>query len=185
MNFFFLYIIILITFIFIKPSISTPITTSAKYAIVMDFETDNILLDKSANSKIYPASMSKLMTLYILFEEISKGSINMDSEFFVSEKAWRKGGSKMFVEAGSNVKVEELLKGIIVQSGNDACIVVAEGISGSEEAFAELMNKRARELGLQDSNFMNSTGWPHNNHYMTPYDLAVLSKKLFRTFHPF
>ena len=125
------------------------------------------------------------MTLYILFEEISKGSINMESEFLVSEKAWKKGGSKMFVEIGSYVKVKDLLKGIIVQSGNDACIVVAEGISGSEDAFADLMNTKAKELGLLNSNFKNSTGWPDDEHYMTSYDLALLSKKIIHDFPSF
>ena len=164
---------------------SAPISTSAKFAIIMDFDTENILLDKSAKSRIYPASMSKLMTLYILFEEISNGGITLDSEFLVSEKAWKKGGSKMFVEANNYVKIKDLLKGIIVQSGNDACIVVAEGISGSEQAFAELMNLKAKELGLLDSNFKNSTGWPDKEHYMTPYDLAILSKKIISDFPSF
>ncbi len=164
---------------------TAPIATTAKYAVIMDFDTENILLDKSANIRIYPASMSKLMTLYILFEQISEGSISLDSEFLVSQKAWKKGGSKMFVEVGSYVKIKDLLKGIIVQSGNDACIVVAEGISGSEQAFADLMNSKAKELGLQNSNFKNSTGWPDKDHYMTPYDLALLSKKIINNFPSF
>lgn len=162
--------------------IASPISTSAKFAIIMDFDTENILLNKDAKAKIYPASMSKLMTVYILFEEISKGNISMESEFLVSEKAWKKGGSKMFVEVGSYVKVKDLLKGIIVQSGNDACIVVAEGISGSEEAFVDLMNIKSKKLGLLNSSFKNSTGWPDTNHYMTPYDLALLSKKIISDF---
>ena len=169
----------------IKLVSSAPITTTAKYAIIIDYETENILLDKSASSRIYPASMSKLMTLYILFDEITQGNLNLDNEFVVSKKAWKKGGSKMFVEAGSNVKIKDLLKGIIVQSGNDACIVVAEGISGSEEAFADLMNLKAKEIGLLNSNFMNSTGWPDDNHYMTPYDLALLSKRIIEDFPTF
>ncbi len=164
---------------------ATPITTSAKYAIVMDYDTKNILYNKAAESRIYPASMSKLMTLYILFEEITQGKINLDTQFYVSKKAWKKGGSKMFVEVGTKVKVEDLLKGIIVQSGNDACIVVAEGISGSEEAFAELMNLKAKEIGLINSNFMNATGWPDDNHYMTPYDLALLSSLIIDEFPSF
>jgi len=125
------------------------------------------------------------MTLYVLFEEISLGNISMDTEFLVSEKAWRKGGSKMFVEIDSYVKVKDLLKGIIVQSGNDACIVIAEGISGSEDAFADLMNNKAKRLGLLNSNFKNSTGWPDDEHYMTPYDLALLSKKIINDFPEF
>ena len=183
MNFFIGLLIVL--FISIKPIISASISTSAKFAVIMDFDTENILLDKAANSKIYPASMSKLMTLYILFEEISEGNIDLESEFLVSEKAWRKGGSKMFVEIDSYVKVEDLLRGIIVQSGNDACIVIAEGISGSEDAFVDLMNIKAKKLGLLNSNFKNSTGWPDKDHYMTPYDLALLSKKIINDFPTF
>ena len=183
MKFFFKLFILL--FIYINSIASAPISTSAKYAVIMDFDTENILLDKNANSRIYPASMSKLMTLYILFEEISEGSISMESEFLVSEKAWKKGGSKMFVEIGSYVKVKDLLKGIIVQSGNDACIVIAEGIAGSEDAFVEIMNAKSKTLGLLNSNFKNSTGWPDDDHYMTPYDLALLSKKIIQDFPSF
>tara|TARA_A100001011_G_scaffold388784_1_gene469094 strand:- start:1455 stop:2627 length:1173 start_codon:yes stop_codon:yes gene_type:complete len=181
----FLLKIFLLIVALINVLVAAPISTSAKYAIIMDFDTENILLDKSAKSRIYPASMSKLMTLYILFEQISEGAISFDSEFLVSKKAWKKGGSKMFVEVGSYVKVIDLLKGIIIQSGNDACIVVAEGISGNEQAFADLMNVKAKELGLLNSNFKNSTGWPDKDHYMTPYDLALLSKKIIDTFPSF
>ena len=177
-------LLILLT-IYVKTISSAPISTSAKFAIIMDFDTENILLDKEANSRIYPASMSKLMTLYILFEELSEGSISMESEFLVSKKAWKKGGSKMFVEVGSSVKIKDLLRGIIVQSGNDACIVIAEGISGSEEAFVDLMNIKAKKLGLLNSNFKNSTGWPDDEHYMTSYDLALLSKKIITDFPTF
>ena len=125
------------------------------------------------------------MTLYILFEAISDGTVKLDETFFVSKKAWKKGGSKMFLEPESQVKVEELLKGIIVQSGNDACIVVAESLSGNEDSFAELMNKKAAQLGLKNSNFTNSTGWPDENHYMTSYDIAMLSKKIISDFPEF
>jgi len=177
-------LLILLT-IYVKTISSAPISTSAKFAIIMDFDTENILLDKEANSRINPASMSKLMTLYILFEELSEGSISMESEFLVSKKAWKKGGSKMFVEVGSSVKIKDLLRGIIVQSGNDACIVIAEGISGSEEAFVDLMNIKAKKLGLLNSNFKNSTGWPDDEHYMTSYDLALLSKKIITDFPTF
>ena len=164
---------------------SAPISTKAKYAIVIDYDTEAILFEKDAYEKIYPASMSKLMTLYVLFDELSKGTLDLDTEFFVSKKAWKKGGSKMFVEPESKIKVKELLKGITVQSGNDACIVVAEGISGDEEAFSNLMNEKAIEIGLKGSNFTNSTGWPDENHYMTPYDVAILSKKIIEDFPNF
>ncbi len=162
-----------------------PASTSAKYALIIDYDTGSILFEKDADKKVFPASMSKLMTLYILFEAISAGTVKLDETFFVSKKAWKKGGSKMFLEPESQVKVEELLKGIIVQSGNDACIVVAEALSGNEESFAELMNLKATQLGLKNSNFTNSTGWPDKDHYMTPYDLAILSKKIISDFPEF
>ena len=160
-------------------------SSKANFASVIDFETGAILYEKNSNSKIYPASMSKLMTLYILFEEIQNGSFSLDSKLDVSEKAWRKGGSKMFLEPGERVAVKDILKGIIIQSGNDACIVVAENISGTEESFADLMNQRAAELGLKNSNFTNSTGWPDENHYMTASDLAILSSKIIKNFPEF
>ena len=179
------FLLVFLTLLLCKVVLTVPISTKAKYAVVMDYDTGNILFNKSANQKIFPASMSKLMTIYILFESLSEGKINLDSEFHVSKKAWKKGGSKMFVEADSKVKVKDLIKGIIVQSGNDACIVVAEGISGNEATFAELMNAKAREIGLINSNFTNATGWPDENHYMTPLDLAILSKKLIQNFPNF
>ena len=143
------------------------------------------MYSKNTTSKIYPASMSKLMTLYILFEEIQNGSLSLDTNLNVSKKAWKKGGSKMFLEPGKKVTVRDILKGIIVQSGNDACIVVAENISGDEDSFADLMNEKAQELNLQFSNFTNSTGWPDDNHYMTVSDLAILSAKVIKDFPEF
>ncbi len=178
-------LIIIFLVLFNKLIYSATISTKAKYAVVMDYNTGDILYSKKSNQKIYPASMSKLMTLYILFEELSEGSIDLESEFYVSKKAWKKGGSKMFLEVGSKVKVNDLLKGIIVQSGNDACIVIAEGISGDEDTFAELMNLKAKEIGLENSNFVNSTGWPDDNHYMTSLDLAILSKRIIKDFPEF
>ena len=122
------------------------------------------------------------MTLYILFDKVKKGKYSLEDKFLVSEKAWKKGGSKMFVEVGKQVKIEDLIRGIIVQSGNDACIVVAEAISGSEEIFADEMNYYGKKMGLQGSNFMNSTGWPDEEHYMTARDLAILTAHLIRDF---
>ena len=122
-----------------------------------------------------PASMSKLMTVYMTFEALKDGRLALDTELPVSREAWQKGGSKMFVEVDTMVPVIDLLRGVIVQSGNDASIVLAEGIGGTESGFASLMNHRARELGLQDSHFTNSTGWPDPNHVMSPRDLALLT----------
>lgn len=156
--------------------------TPARNAYVVDLATDTVLLSKAADTPMPPASMSKLMTVYMVFDRLKKGSLNLDDTFLVSEKAWRKGGSKMFVKVGDRIKVSDLLRGIIVQSGNDACIVVAEGLGGTEEAFAEMMTRRAKEIGLTNSRFANATGWPHPQHYMSARDLAVLSARLVTEF---
>jgi len=129
--------------------------------------------------------MSKLMTLYIVFEKLIEGSLSLDTQFRVSEKAWRMGGSKMFVELNSRVSVDDLLRGIIVQSGNDACIVLAEGIAGSELQFVELMNFKKDQLGLSGSHYMNVTGWPHPEHFTTARDLAQLAHAIIRSFPKF
>ena len=156
--------------------------TPARNAYVVDLATDTVLLNKAANSPMPPASMSKLMTVYMVFDRLKKGSLNLDDTFLVSEKAWRKGGSKMFVKVGERIKISDLLRGIIIQSGNDACIVIAEGLAGSEDAFAEMMTRKAKEIGLKNSRFANATGWPHPEHYMSARDLAVLSEKLVTEF---
>ena len=178
----------------LKQSLSnTTINTSAKYAILMDYDTGRILLNKNSNVTMAPASMSKLMTIYIAFEAIKQDRISLDTILVVSEKAWRKkdkkngkelspSGSSMFLEPLTKVTVEDLLRGIIVQSGNDACIVIAEALNGSEEAFSDSMNEKAKELGLQNSYFTNSTGWPDKKHLMSSLDLALLSKKLYQDF---
>ncbi|MDH5188100.1 MAG: D-alanyl-D-alanine carboxypeptidase [Rhodospirillaceae bacterium] len=155
--------------------------TPASRVYLVDAKTGAVLLDKNGAEPMPPASMSKLMTLHMLFERLQDGRLSLDDKFYVSENAWRKGGAKtggstMFLEPGMRVRVEDLIRGIIVQSGNDACIVVAEAISGSEEAFAEEMTIRARELGMNDSTFKNSTGWPDPEHMMSPRDLARLAK---------
>ena len=156
--------------------------TSATHAILVDYETGTVLFEKNADALMAPASMSKIMTVYMVFESLRDGRLSLDDTLPVSEKAWRMGGSKMFVEVGNSVRVEDLLRGIIVQSGNDACIVVAEALAGSEEAFAEEMTVRGRELGLIDTVFRNSTGWPHPEHLTTPRDLARLATDLIREF---
>jgi serine-type D-Ala-D-Ala carboxypeptidase (penicillin-binding protein 5/6) len=156
--------------------------TAAKQAILMEMETGSVLLAKDADTPMPPASMSKLMTLYLLFERLKSGSLSLDDTFLVSEKAWRKTGSKMFVKVGTQVRIEDLIRGIIVQSGNDACIVVAEGIAGTEDAFAELMTRRGKEIGLTGSNFVNSTGWPDDGQIMTARDIAVLSMRMISDF---
>ncbi len=163
------------------------IDTSAREAFLMDMTTGEALLDKNADTPMPPASMSKLMTMYLLFERIKQGALSLDDEFLVSENAWRKGGaesgsSTMFLKPNQRVKVEDLIRGIIVQSGNDACIVVAEALAGTEDAFAEQMTEKARELGMARSVFRNATGWPHPEHLMTPRDLAILARRLISDF---
>ena len=160
----------------------TPVETAGSYAIIMDYRTGEILYEKNARTPTAPASMSKLMTAAIVFERLKEGSLQLTDMFDVSEKAWRMGGSKMWVRVDTQISVENLLRGIIVQSGNDACIVVAENIAGSEEAFAELMNAKAREWDMLDSTFANATGWPHENQKMSMRDLALLTRKIIRDF---
>jgi len=153
-------------------------TTSAKTALVIDNITGEVLLSKDIHRPIPPASMSKLMTLWMVFESLDEGKLEMHDTFRVSRKAWKKGGSKMFLREGESVKIEDLIKGVIIQSGNDACIVLAEGLAGTEENFAELMTIRAKEIGLTNSNFKNSTGWPDPNHMMSSKDLVTLATKI-------
>lgn len=161
--------------------------TSAHNAILMDYDTGEYLYEKNIKESVPPASMSKLMTVYILMSKIKDGSIKLDDTFSVSENAWRKGGaatggSTMFLSIGDNVSVENLIKGIVIQSGNDACIVVAENIAGSEEDFAIMMNKTAKKLGLENSSFANSTGLPHPDQKMSMEDLAILSRHIIKEF---
>ena len=161
--------------------------TAAKNAILVDYDTGSYIYTKNHDKKMAPASLSKLMTLYIVFDKIKNGSLSLDDTFTVSENAWRKGGaasgsSTMFLKIGEKVKIEDLLKGIIIQSGNDACITVAENIAGSEEDFAELMNETAEKIGLKNSSFANSTGWPHPDQQMSAEDLAKLSYLLIKDY---
>lgn len=158
--------------------------TPARTAILVDYDTGEALYEKDADKRIPPASMTKLMTAAVVFEKLKSGEITMDTKFPVSQTAWKTGGSKMFVELGSQIRVEDLLRGMIIQSGNDACIVLAEGISGSEQAFVALMNAKARELGMSNSLFQNTTGLPVEDengkptgtHYMSARDLTIVTR---------
>ncbi len=163
------------------------IETQARNLILVDYETGQTLYQKEAQKMVPPASMSKLMTIYMVFDKIKNGTLSLDDTFTVSENAWRKGGaasgsSTMFLKIGEKVRVGDLLQGIIIQSGNDACITVAENISGSEEDFAAAMNQKARELGLNHSHFANATGWPHPDHRMSVEDLSKLARILINEF---
>jgi len=156
--------------------------TQAKHAFVIEVETGTVLLDKSADERMPPASMSKIMTAYVVFDMLKQGRAKLEDELPVSERAWRLQGSKMFVPIGGRIKIDDLLKGVIIQSGNDACLVLAEGLAGSEEAFVELMNQKAKEIGLKDSHFANVDGLPSPDHWMTAHDLATLSIRTIKDF---
>jgi len=159
--------------------------TRASHAAILDFETGEILYSKDGDTPMPPASMSKLMTAFMAFEAIEAGTLSLDDDLPVSEEAWRRGGaasgsSTMFLEPNTRARVDDLLRGVIVQSGNDACIVLAEGISGSEDAFAQAMTERAHELGLTSANFTNATGWPDPDHMISAEDLARLAAIIIR-----
>ncbi|QUJ77318.1 D-alanyl-D-alanine carboxypeptidase [Sulfitobacter albidus] len=156
--------------------------TRATSAYVMDFNTGTVLLAKEADTPLPPASMSKLMTLYMAFEAIDAGILNLDQELPVSAAAQAYGGSTMFLQAGERVRVEDLLRGIIVLSGNDACVVLAEALAGTEAKFARRMTMRAQQLGMTNSTFTNSNGWPKAGHRMSMRDLGLLSARLIRDF---
>ena len=165
------------------PVSAQAIETKASYALLLDAETGVALFEKNADARMSPASMSKLMTVLMAFEALESGAVTGEEAFFVSDDAWRRGGassggSTMFLKARSRVSVLDLLRGVIIQSGNDACIALAEGLAGSEPAFAELMTERAQELGMTRSNFVNSTGLPDPEHKTTARDLATLAREL-------
>ena len=164
--------------------------TKARNAILMDYETGAYLFTKNHQEMIAPASMSKLMTVYVLLSKLKDGEISLDDKFTVSENAWRKGGaasggSTMFLKIGQEVRVEDLLKGILIQSGNDACIVVAENLAGSEAEFAAMMNETAEKIGLHNAHFENATGLPHPEHKISVEDLALLARRIISEFPEF
>jgi D-alanyl-D-alanine carboxypeptidase (penicillin-binding protein 5/6) len=167
------------------PSIVGGIDTQAKHALVLEADTGAVLLDKLSEERIPPASMSKVMTAYLVFDYLKQGRAKLEDELPVSEKAWRTQGSKMFVQIGSRVKIDDLLRGMIVQSGNDACIVLAEGLAGSTSAFVDQMNDEAKKIGLNNSHFANVDGLPDPDHYMTARDLATLGMRTIKDFPEF
>ncbi len=161
---------------------SYSIDTKASQAIVIDFDTKEVLFQKNSDSKIIPASMTKIMTIYAAFDRLKNTDFSIDNKCRVSAKAYKMGGSRTFLEIDDLVSVDDLLKGIIVQSGNDASIALAECLAGTEEDFAKLMNVYAKRLGMKNTNFVNSSGWPENDHYSTVYDLGLLSNALIKEF---
>lgn len=150
----------------------------ARSFVLVDFNSNKILAEKNSDLKLAPASLTKIMTAFVVFREINQGNLNLEESARISEKAWRTPGSRMFVEVNKRVTVSDLLHGMLVQSGNDASVALAEHIAGDESTFAEMMNQHALKLGMKNSNFVNSTGLPHENHYTTAADLAILSRAL-------
>ena len=185
-NRFFILFNVFLCFVIIKsnPSFSNilDITTPAKQVIIYDHEANEVLFEKNSDDLMKPASMAKVMTAYIVFDRIKDNSLNMLDTFLVSDKAWRMGGSRSFLELNSNVSIKDLLLGLIVQSGNDAAVVLAEGISGDEEAFAREMNSYAKIMGMTNTYFTNSTGWPHPDLQTSSRDLIILTKKIIEDF---
>lgn len=163
--------------------VPAPPTVNAKSYLVQDFKSGRIIVSENIDERLEPASLTKMMTVYIVSRELAAGHIHMNDKVLVSEKAWRMGGSRMFIEVNKKVSVEDLLKGVIISSGNDASVALAEYISGSEEVFASEMNLQAKELGMMNTHFINSTGWPDENHYTTARDMAILAEALIRD-HP-
>ncbi len=153
-----------------------PPQLGARGYLLIDHDSHMVLAESEADTRLEPASLTKIMTAYVVFRELAKGKLSLDDQVLISEKAWRTGGSKMFVEVGKQVKLEDLLKGMIIQSGNDASVALAEHIAGTEETFAELMNRHAARLGMTSTHFMNATGLPHPDHYTTPRDIAKVTE---------
>ena len=162
--------------------VPAPPKIGAKAYLLMDYHSGRLLAEHDIDKRIEPASMTKLMTTYVVLYEVKNGAIKLDDKVRISEKAWRMKGSRMFVNVNSKVPVKELMMGMIVQSGNDATVALAEHTAGSEDAFVTLMNKHAINLGMDNTHFTNSTGWPHKEHYTTVRDLSILSQALIRDF---
>ncbi|MDA0339425.1 MAG: D-alanyl-D-alanine carboxypeptidase, partial [Proteobacteria bacterium] len=165
--------------------VEPPFKVEAKQAILIDLDTNTVLYEKNPDEEMSPSSMTKLMTGYLVFDALKRGDIKLDDMMPVSSRAWKMGGSQMFLEVGERVPVEQLIKGVIIVSGNDACVALAEGIAGSEEYFAELMTERAKELGMKNSQFLNSHGLHEDGHYSTARDLAILGQNIVEKFPEF
>ena len=163
----------------VKP---TPPTIKARAYILQDYDSGSVLVEVNADERLEPASLTKMMTVYVALAQLADGKFQIDDPVLISKKAWKMGGSKMFIEVGKQVPVEDLLKGIIIQSGNDASVALAEFVAGDESAFADLMNQYARQLGMTNTNFVNATGLPQPEHYTTARDMAILAAALIRDF---
>jgi len=185
LNMFFLMTLLLL---WLGESLAAPILVpsppkiKAEGFLLIDFNSGRVLAEKNADTRMEPASLTKMLSSYVVAYELREGNIKFEDMVTISKKAWKMPGSRMFAEVGKKIEVQELLKGVIIQSGNDATVALAEFVAGSEEAFASLMNQHAQELGMISSNFVNSTGLPHKDHYTTPRDMATIAKALIRDF---
>ena len=174
--------------LFIFTPLNAAFDIKAPTVILQDFLSGKILFEKDADKSIYPASMTKIMTSIVVFDLIKKGDLNLDDKFIISENAWRlskSGYSSMFIMVGDEVSVEDLLKGMIVASGNDACVALAEGIAGLEEEFAIIMTSKAKEIGMKNSNFTNASGISDPDNYSTARDILIMSNYLIKTYPDF
>ncbi|MCG6939873.1 MAG: D-alanyl-D-alanine carboxypeptidase [Thiohalocapsa sp.] len=165
-----------------QSSIPEPPALHARGYLLLDYDSGTILAEQGADERLEPASLTKIMTAYVVFRELAADKLSLDDKVTVSEKAWRTGGSRMFIEVGKQVGVEDLIQGMIIQSGNDASVALAEHIAGSEETFAELMNRNAKRLGMTNSHFVNVTGLPDPEHYTTPRDIAKVAAAIIREY---
>lgn len=160
----------------------SPPTIAASSFILQDYNTGKVLAENNADVKVAPASLTKILTVYVVFKEIRNGHLKLEDKATISQNAWKTGGSKMFIKVNDQVKIEDLLKGVIIQSGNDASVALAEHVAGNEATFAELMNQHAARLGMANSHFENSDGLPSESHYTTARDLAILTTALIKEF---
>ncbi|MGB0866014.1 MAG: D-alanyl-D-alanine carboxypeptidase family protein [Granulosicoccaceae bacterium] len=165
----------------VKP-VPAPPQLAAKAYVLMEYSSGRVLVEHNADKAFEPASLTKIMTDYIVSDELAKGSLDPEEEVTISEKAWKMGGSKMFIEVGKKVKVMDLIKGMVIQSGNDASVQLAETVAGSEETFVELMNQYAKHLGMRNTQFKNATGMPDPAHLSSAEDMALLARSFIRDF---
>ncbi len=183
------FVFLLIGFSTITSAMKRPVPAPPKIGansyILIDYHSGKILAERIPDTKVAPASITKLMTAYVVFNEIKSGNISLDEEVTISEKAWRTSGSRMFVEVGKKVPVKLLLQGMIIQSGNDASVALAEHVAGGEDTFAQFMNQYAKKLGMKNTHFMNCTGLPNKNHYTTARDISILARNLINNFPEF
>ncbi|MFI4937254.1 MAG: D-alanyl-D-alanine carboxypeptidase family protein [Candidatus Berkiellales bacterium] len=166
----------------ITPTVPTPPEVTATAYVLVDFHSNKVLAERESNKRVDPASLTKMMTVYVIDHELKSGRFTLQNEVPISENAWRTEGSRMFIPVGKKITVSELLHGVIIQSGNDATVALAEFAAGSESAFAELMNQYATQLGMKNTHFVNSTGIPHPEHYTTAYDLSLLARAMIAEF---